>query len=116
VPIPSALPFFNIRWDDIPVHDVRRIMIGSGLLVVTMRTSSAAAWPDRLLRALAGLYVVVGAPLVAGAQSSCTSARSSVFVLFAIMLTQSKSVRQARLSDQAVPAAIARSCWPSCSP
>ena len=60
---------------------------------------------DRLLPALAGIYVVVGAPLVAAAQVIVYIGAISVLILFAIMLTQSKS-GPARLvfQTQAVPA------------
>ena len=58
--------------------------------------------------ALAGIYVVVGAPLVAAAQVLVYIGAISVLVLFAIMLTQTKA-GPSRLvfHSQAVPAAIA---------
>ena len=58
--------------------------------------------------ALAGLYVLVGAPLVAAAQVLVYIGAISVLILFAIMLTQTKA-GPARLvfQTQAVPAAIA---------
>ena len=58
--------------------------------------------------ALAGLYVVLGAPLIAGAQVLVYIGAISVLILFAIMLTQTKA-GPARLvfQTQAVPAAIA---------
>jgi NADH:ubiquinone oxidoreductase subunit 6 (subunit J) len=58
--------------------------------------------------ALAGIYVVVGAPLVAAAQVLVYIGAISVLVLFAIMLTQSKRA-PARLvfQTQAAPAAVA---------
>ena len=57
--------------------------------------------------ALAGIYVVVGSPLVAAAQVLVYVGAISVLVLFAIMLTQSKRA-PARLvfQTQAGPAAI----------
>ncbi|HEY6057111.1 MAG TPA: NADH-quinone oxidoreductase subunit J, partial [Candidatus Limnocylindrales bacterium] len=58
--------------------------------------------------ALAGIYVIAGAPLVAAAQVLIYIGAISVLVLFAIMLTQSKAA-PARLvfQTQAVPAAVA---------
>ena len=58
--------------------------------------------------ALAGLYVLIGAPLVAAAQVLVYIGAISVLILFAIMLTQTKA-GPARLvfQTQAVPAAIA---------
>jgi NADH-quinone oxidoreductase subunit J len=58
--------------------------------------------------ALAGLYVIVGAPLVAAAQVLVYIGAISVLILFAIMLTESK-LAPSRLvfQTQAVPAALA---------
>jgi NADH:ubiquinone oxidoreductase subunit 6 (subunit J) len=58
--------------------------------------------------ALAGIYVMAGAPLVAAAQVLVYIGAISVLILFAIMLTQTKAA-PARLvfQTQAVPAAIA---------
>jgi NADH:ubiquinone oxidoreductase subunit 6 (subunit J) len=109
VPIPSAVPFFNIKWDDVLFMTFAGIMLGSGLLVVTMKDIIRCGLAMIVcFGALAGLYVVVGAPLVAGAQVLVYIGAISVLVLFAIMLTQSKS-GPARLvfQTQAVPAAIA---------
>jgi NADH:ubiquinone oxidoreductase subunit 6 (subunit J) len=57
--------------------------------------------------ALAGIYVVAGAPLVAAAQVLVYVGAISVLILFAIMLTQSKRA-PARLvfQTQAIPAAV----------
>jgi NADH:ubiquinone oxidoreductase subunit 6 (subunit J) len=109
VPIPSTVPFFNIKWDDILFMVFAGIMLGSGLLVVTMRDIIRCGLAMIVcFGALAGLYVVVGAPLVAGAQVLVYIGAISVLILFAIMLTQSK-VAPSRLvfQTQAVPAAIA---------
>ena len=58
--------------------------------------------------ALAGLYVILGAPMVAAAQVIVYIGAISVLILFAIMLTQDKAA-PGRLvfQTQAVPAAIA---------
>jgi NADH:ubiquinone oxidoreductase subunit 6 (subunit J) len=109
VPIPSTVPFFNIKWDDILFMTFAGIMLGSGILVVTMKDIIRCGLAMIVcFGALAGLYVVVGAPLVAGAQVLVYIGAISVLVLFAIMLTQNK-VAPARLvfQTQAVPAAIA---------
>jgi NADH-quinone oxidoreductase subunit J len=109
VPIPSALPFFNIKWDDILFMTFAGIMLGAGILVVTMKDIIRCGLAMIVcFAALAGLYVVVGAPLVAGAEVLVYIGAISVLVLFAIMLTQSKA-GPARLvfQTQAVPAAIA---------
>jgi NADH:ubiquinone oxidoreductase subunit 6 (subunit J) len=58
--------------------------------------------------ALAGLYVMLGAPMVAAAQVIVYIGAISVLILFAIMLTQDKAA-PARLvfQTQAAPAAVA---------
>src|SRR5437773_11690832 len=84
-------------------------MLVSGLLVVTMRDIIRCGLAMIVcFGALAGIYVVVGAPLVAGAQVLVYIGAISVLILFAIMLTQDKAA-PARLvfQTQAVPAAIA---------
>ena len=109
MPIPSTVPFFNIKWDDILFMTFAGIMLGSGILVVTMKDIIRCGLAMIVcFGALAGLYLVVGAPLVAGAQVLVYIGAISVLVLFAIMLTQNK-VAPARLvfQTQAVPAAIA---------
>ena len=68
--------------------------------------------------ALAGLYILVGAPLVAGAQVLVYLGAISVLILFAIMLTQSKSAPgPARLPDPGRAGGRSpRSCSRSSSP
>ena len=107
--IPDTVPFFNIKWDDILFMTFAGIMLGAGLLVVTMKDIIRCGLAMIVcFGALAGLYILVGAPLVAGAQVLVYLGAISVLILFAIMLTQSKSA-PARLvfQTQAVPAAIA---------
>src|SRR6185436_21145256 len=60
------------------------------------------------LGALSGLFVLLGAPLVAAAEVLVYIGGITVLILFAIMLTQSKAA-PARLvfQTQAIPAAIA---------
>ena len=58
--------------------------------------------------ALAGIYVILGAPLVAAAQVLVYIGAISVLILFAIMLTQTKDAPSRLVfQTQAVPAAIA---------
>jgi NADH-quinone oxidoreductase subunit J len=109
VSIPDTVPFFNIKWDDILFMTFAGTMLGAGLLVVTMKDIIRCGLAMIVcFGALAGLYILVGAPLVAGAQVLVYLGAISVLILFAIMLTQSKSA-PARLvfQTQAVPAAIA---------
>jgi NADH-quinone oxidoreductase subunit J len=105
----NILGFPGVAWDDVAFVLFAEIMLVSGMLVVTMRDIIRCGLAMIVcFGALAGLYVVVGAPLVAGAQVLVYIGAISVLILFAIMLTQDK-VAPARLvfQTQAVPAAIA---------
>ena len=84
-------------------------MIGSALLVVTMRDIIRCGLAMIVcFGALAGIYVILGAPLVAAAQVIVYIGAISVLILFAIMLTQTKAApRRLVFQTQAVPAAIA---------
>src|SRR4051812_49478807 len=67
-------------------------MLLAGLLVVTMRDIIRCGLAMMVcFGALAGIYVMLGAPLVAGAQVLVYIGAISVLILFAIMLTQSKA-------------------------
>lgn len=95
-------------FDDALFVVLAALMLVSGLAVVTMRDIIRCGLAMIVcFSALAGIYVVVGAPLVAAAQVLVYVGAISVLVLFAIMLTQSK-LAPARLvfQTQAVPAAV----------
>src|SRR2546423_2569671 len=78
--------------DDILFFVLAEILIGSGLLVVTMRDIIRCGLAMIVcFGALAGIYVMAGAPLVAAAQVLVYIGAISVLVLFAIMLTQTKA-------------------------
>jgi NADH-quinone oxidoreductase subunit J len=105
----NILGFPGVTWDDVAFVLFAEILLVSGLLVVTMRDIIRCGLAMIVcFGALAGIYVVVGAPLVAGAQVLVYIGAISVLILFAIMLTQDK-VAPSRLvfQTQAVPAAIA---------
>jgi NADH-quinone oxidoreductase subunit J len=99
-----------IRWgDDILFFIFAEVMLGSALLVVTMRDIIRCGLAMMVsFAALAGIYVIAGAPLVAAAQVLVYIGAISVLILFAIMLTQTKAA-PARLvfQTQSVGAAIA---------
>jgi NADH:ubiquinone oxidoreductase subunit 6 (subunit J) len=95
--------------DDALFASLATLMLASGLAVVTMRDIIRCGLAMIVcFLALAGIYVVAGAPLVAAAQVIVYIGAISVLILFAIMLTQSKDA-PARLvfQTQAVPAAVA---------
>ena len=103
------LVFFGQDWEDALFWIFAAIMIGSGLLVVTMRDIIRCGLAMIVcFGALAGIYVIIGSPLIAAAQVVVYIGAISVLILFAIMLTQTKDA-PARLvfQTQAGPAAIA---------
>jgi NADH-quinone oxidoreductase subunit J len=92
VTLPETIPLIGIGWDDLLFLGLAAVMIGSGLLVVTMRDIIRCGLAMMVcFAALAGLYVLAGAPFVAGAQVLVYIGAISVLVLFAIMLTQDKA-------------------------
>jgi NADH-quinone oxidoreductase subunit J len=111
VGLPIVLAILGlIRWgDDIVFFVLAEILIGSGLLVVTMRDIIRCGLAMIVcFGALAGIYVTVGAPLVAAAQVLVYIGAISVLILFAIMLTQTKAAPSRLVfQTQSVGAAIA---------
>ena len=80
-----------------------------GLAVVTMRDIIRCGLAMIVcFLALAGLYVTLGAPMVAAAQVIVYIGAISVLILFAIMLTQEKAAPSRLVfQTQAAPAAVA---------
>jgi NADH-quinone oxidoreductase subunit J len=96
-------------WEDGLFLLLGGVLLGSGLLVVTMRDIIRCGLAMIVcFLALAGLYVMAAAPVVAAAQVLVYIGAISVLILFAIMLTQTKDA-PARLvfQTQALPAAVA---------
>ncbi len=90
--IPSTVPFLGWAWDDLLFLLLGGVMLGSALLVVLGRDIIRAGLTMMVsFAALAGIYVLLGAPLVAAAQVLVYIGAISVLILFSIMLTQSKS-------------------------
>jgi NADH-quinone oxidoreductase subunit J/NAD(P)H-quinone oxidoreductase subunit 6 len=96
-------------WEDGLFVLLSGVLLGSGFLVVTMRDIIRCGLAMIVcFLALAGLYVLAQAPLVAAAQVLVYIGAISVLVLFAIMLTQTKAAPSRLVfQTQAVPAAIA---------
>ena len=95
--------------DDAALGSLVVLMLVAGLAVVTMKDIIRCGLAMIVcFLALAGIYVVLGAPMVAATQVLVYIGAISVLILFAIMLTQDK-VAPTRLvfQTQAVPAAIA---------
>src|SRR3954471_20296188 len=96
-------------FNDALVASLATLMLAAGIAVVSMRDIIRCGLAMIVcFLALAGIYVTLGAPMVAAAQVIVYIGAISVLILFAIMLTQDK-VAPARLvfQTQAAPAAVA---------
>ena len=90
--LPDTIPLIGIGWNDLLFLVLSAVMIGAALLVVTMRDIIRCGLAMMVsFGALAGMFVLLGAPFVAGAQVLVYIGAISVLVLFAIMLTQTKA-------------------------
>jgi NADH-quinone oxidoreductase subunit J len=109
VTLPETIPFIGFGWDDLLFMGLAAAMLGSALLVVTMRDIIRCGLAMIVcFGALAGLYVLAGATFVAAAQVLVYIGAISVLILFAIMLTQTKAGPGSLVfQTQAFPAAIA---------
>ena len=107
--IGSTIPFTAIPWDDVLFVLLAGTMLASGLAVVVMKDIIRCGLAMMVcFGALAGIYVMAGAPLVGAAQVLVYIGAISVLILFAIMLTQTKSApTRLAFQTQAVPAAVA---------
>ena len=107
--LPDTIPVLGFGWDDLLFLTFAAIMVGSALLVVTMKNIIRCGLAMIIsFAALAGLYVFAGATVVAAAQVLVYIGAISVLVLFAIMLTQTKDGPASLVfQTQAFPAAIA---------
>ena len=103
------LLFLGQDWEDALFWIFAAVMIGAAFLVVTMRDIIRCGLAMIVcFGALAGIYVIVGAPLLAAAQVIVYIGAISVLILFAIMLTQTKDAPSRLVfQTQAFPAAIA---------
>jgi NADH:ubiquinone oxidoreductase subunit 6 (subunit J) len=96
-------------FDDALVASLVTLMLAAGIAVVVMRDIIRCGLAMIVcFLALAGLYVTLGAPMVAAAQVIVYIGAISVLILFAIMLTQEKvGSAQLTFQTQAAPAAVA---------
>ena len=103
------LIFLGQDWEDALFWILAAVMLGSALLVVTMRDIIRCGLAMMVcFGALAGIYVLIGAPLIAAAQVIVYIGAISVLILFAIMLTQTKDAPSRLVfQTQAIPAAFA---------
>jgi NADH-quinone oxidoreductase subunit J len=103
------LIFLHQDWADALLWVFGFVMIFAALLVVTMRDIIRCGLAMIVcFGALAGIYVILGAPLIAAAQVIVYIGAISVLILFAIMLTQTKDAPSRLVfQSQAIPAAFA---------
>ena len=87
------LLFLGQDWDDALFWILASIMVIAGLLVVTMKDIIRCGLAMIVcFGSLAGIYVLMGAPLIGAAQVIVYIGAISVLILFAIMLTQTLSL------------------------
>ena len=106
---PAVLVFLlGGDFEDAMFMALATLMLVSGLAVVTMRDIIRCGLAMIVcFLALAGIYVLAGATLVAAAQVLVYVGAISVLVLFAIMLTQSKAGPSALVfQTQRAPATV----------
>jgi NADH:ubiquinone oxidoreductase subunit 6 (subunit J) len=88
----ATLPILGWTWSDLLFVVLAAILVGAALLVVIGRDIIRSGLAMMVsFGALAGIYVLLNAPLVAAAQVLVYIGAISVLVLFAIMLTQTKA-------------------------
>ena len=109
MPIGDSIPLVGIRWDDVLFVALAAMLLGSALLVVTLRDIIHCGLALILsFASLAGIYVLLGNPLVAATQVLVYIGAISVLILFAIMLTQTKNATsRLTFQTQAFFAAVA---------
>ncbi|HUG48156.1 MAG TPA: NADH-quinone oxidoreductase subunit J [Candidatus Limnocylindria bacterium] len=89
---PPTIPIFGWAWDDLLFLLLAGIMLAAAVFVVIGRDIVRSGLSMILaFAALAGIYVLAGAVVVAAAQVLIYIGAISVLILFAIMLTQTKA-------------------------
>jgi NADH:ubiquinone oxidoreductase subunit 6 (subunit J) len=90
--LPPTVPFLGWAWDDLLFLSLAGIMLGAAIFVVIGRDIVRSGLAMILsFAALAGIYALAGAVIVAAAQVLIYIGAISVLILFAIMLTQTKA-------------------------
>jgi NADH-quinone oxidoreductase subunit J len=90
--LPDTVPYLDWRWDDLVFLVLAGLMLGAALLVVLGRDIiRSGLWLILAFAGLAGIYALLGSPLLAATQVLIYIGAISVLILFAIMITQSKS-------------------------
>ena len=90
--LPSTIPYVGWNWDDLVFLALAGVMLGGAMMVVLSRNIiRSGLFMVLSFLGLAGIYALMGATLVAAAQVLVYIGAISVLILFAVMLTQSKS-------------------------
>jgi NADH:ubiquinone oxidoreductase subunit 6 (subunit J) len=90
--IPQEIPILGWAWDDLIFLLLGGIMLAAAIFVVIGRDIIRSGLAMIVaFAALAGIYVLAGAVIVAAAQVLIYIGAISVLILFAIMLTQTKA-------------------------
>ena len=90
--LPQSVPYIDMPWDDVVFLVLAGVLIGSSLMVVLSRNIiRSGLFLVLAFLGLAGFYALIGVTLVAAAQVLVYVGAISVLILFAVMLTQSKS-------------------------
>jgi NADH:ubiquinone oxidoreductase subunit 6 (subunit J) len=92
MPIGDSIPIVGIRWDDLLFVVLAAALLVSALLVVTLRDIIRCGLAlTAAFASLAGIYALLGDPLVAATQVLVYIGAISVLILFAIIVTQTKN-------------------------
>ena len=90
--LPDTVPYIGWAWDDLAFLALAGVMLGAALLTVLGRDIiRSGLWLVLSFAGLAGIYALLGSTLMAVAQVLVYIGAISVLILFAIMITQSKS-------------------------
>ncbi len=90
--LPPTIPLLDWAWDDLLFLILAGVLLGAAIFVVVGRNIVRSGLAMMLaFAALAGIYALAGAVIVAAAQVLVYIGAISILILFAIMLTQSKS-------------------------
>jgi NADH-quinone oxidoreductase subunit J len=92
MPIGDSIPLIGVRWDDLLFLAFAVTLLVSALLVVTLRDIIRCGLALIVsFASLAGIYALLGDPLVAATQVLVYIGAISILILFAIMVTQTKN-------------------------
>lgn len=90
--LPDTVPYLGLAWDDFAFLALAGLLLGGAVMVVFSRNIiRSGLFMILSFAGLAGIYALLGATLVAAAEVLVYIGAISVLILFAVMLTQSKS-------------------------